>query len=149
VQRAQQRLDDREGRTATETLRRLLQEHEAAADEADSEPLERIAVQSRGQVRIVSVDDITHITADGSYAELHTPDGTHVIRERMKTLAERLDPDTFARIHRSVIVRLDEIEAILRSGGGDYAVRLRDGTRLSLSRRRVDALQEQLGVERM
>jgi two-component system LytT family response regulator len=108
--------------------------------------VERIAVQSRGTVRIVSVEEITHITADGSYAELHTGEETHLIRERMKTLEERLHPEAFMRIHRSTIVRLDEVDAILRGGGGDYAVRLEDGTRLSLSRGRIDALKERLGV---
>jgi two-component system LytT family response regulator len=147
LQRVQERIDERAGRNATQTLRRLLDEHQGAADADDRPPLERIAVQSRGQVRIVPVDAITHITADGSYAELHTNDDTHVIRERMKTLAERLDPDTFVRIHRSAIVRIDEVASILRSGGGDYAVRLHDGTRLSLSRGRVDTLKERLGVE--
>lgn len=153
LQRVRQRIQERQGRNATETLRRLLQEHQEGAsptengDEADTESLDRIAVQSRGQVRIVPVEEITHITADGSYAELHTDEGTHVIRERMKTLADRLNPKEFVRIHRSAIVRLDEVESILRSGGGDYAVRLHDGTRLSLSRGRVDALKERLGVE--
>ena len=148
LRRVRQRIDERADRNATETLRRLLDEHQGgAADADDRPPLERIAVQSRGQVRIVSVEEVTHITADGSYAELHTEDGTHVIRERMKTLADRLDPDTFVRIHRSAIVRIDEIASILRSGGGDYAVRLHDGTRLSLSRGRVDTLKERLGVD--
>ena len=51
------------------------------------------------------------------------------------------------RIHRSVIVKLDAVASILRGGGGDYAVRLHDDTRLSLSRSRVDDLKERLGVK--
>ena len=119
-------------------------------DDADSNEesyLERIAVQGQGKARIVSVDDVTHIIADGSYAELHTDDDTYVIRERMKTLAARLDPDAFVRVHRSAIVQLDEIELVLRGGGGDYAVRLEEGTRVSVSRSRVDELQDRLGVD--
>jgi two-component system LytT family response regulator len=154
LQRAQRRIVERESREATQTLRRLLAEHQGDRpdrERGDGDPpyLERIAVQGRGQTRIVPVDDITHITADGSYAELHTPDTTHLIRERMKTLAERLDPNAFMRIHRSAIVCLDEVASILRGGGGDYAVRLRDGTRLSLSRSRVDDLKTRLGVDEM
>jgi two-component system LytT family response regulator len=49
-------------------------------------------------------------------------------------------------VHRSVIVRLDRIEAMLRSPGGDYAVRLKDGTELSVSRGRREALEKRLGV---
>src|SRR5262245_59477372 len=65
------------------------------------EYLERIAVETRGQVRVVPVGDIEYITASGPYAELHANGRAHVIRERMQMLEERLDPAKFFRIHRS------------------------------------------------
>jgi two-component system LytT family response regulator len=150
-ERARERILDQDTDAISRRLLRMLQEKDPSLFEdetAAEEPyLERIAVQGRGKARIVSVDDITHITADGSYAELHTPDGTHVIRERMKALAARLDPADFVRVHRSAIVRLNEVELILRSGGGNYAVRLEDGTTVSVSRGRIEELQERLGVD--
>ena len=149
-ERARDRIVDQDPDAISRRLLRMLREKDPSLlEEEDSEEpyLERIAVQGRGKARIVSVDDITHITADGSYAELHTSDDTHVIRERMKTLASRLDPAEFVRVHRSAIVRLDEVELILRSGGGNYAVRLTDGTTVSVSRGRIEDLQERLGVD--
>jgi len=150
-ERARDRIVDQDADAISRRLLRMLREKDPSLFEdetASEEPyLERIAVQGRGKARIVSVDEITHITADGSYAELHTPDGTHVIRERMKALASRLDPSEFVRVHRSAIVRLDEVELILRSGGGNYAVRLEDGTTVSVSRGRIEELQERLGVD--
>jgi len=110
--------------------------------------LERIAVEMRGQVRVVPVSKIDYITASGQYAELHVGEKTHVIRERMSALEERLDPAAFFRIHRSAIVRLDRIETLLRDPGGDYAVRLRGGAQLSVSRNRVEALEKWMGVAR-
>lgn len=151
LSRARERIVDQDADAISRRLLRMLKEKDPSLleeeAEADEPYLERIAVQGRGKARIVSVDDITHITADGSYAELHTPDGTHVIRERMKALASRLDPSQFVRVHRSAIVRLDEVEMILRSGGGNYAVRLHDGTTVSVSRGRIEDLQERLGVD--
>lgn len=108
--------------------------------------LERIPVEMRGQVRVVPVDDIEYITASGPYAELHTTERGFVIRERMQALEERLDPARFLRIHRSVIVRLDRIDALLRGGGGDYAVRLKNGVKLRVSRTRVEELERRMGV---
>lgn len=119
----------RRGRRATE-LR--VREH--------AQYLDRIPVESRGQVRVVPVEKIDYITASGPYAELHVGERTFAIRERMQTLEERLDPAVFFRIHRSAIVRLDRIETLLHAPGGDYAVRLRDGTELSVSRNRRDEL---------
>ena len=150
-ERARERIADQDTDAISRRLLHMLQEKDPSLLEDEAAPdepyLERIAVQGRGKARIVSVDDITHITADGSYAELHTADGTHVIRERMKALAARLDPADFVRVHRSAIVRLDEVELILRSGGGNYAVRLEDGTTVSVSRGRIEELQERLGVD--
>ena len=109
--------------------------------------IERLAVEMRGQVRVVSVDQIDFIAASGPYAELHTPEGQHLIRERMQTLEERLDPEQFFRIHRSAIVRLDCIDALLYNAGGDYAVRLKSGKRLKVSRGRKEALEQRLGLD--
>lgn len=108
--------------------------------------LERIAVETRGQVRVVPVEDIEYITASGPYAELHAGGRAHVIRERMQMLEERLDPSKFFRIHRSAIVRLDQIETLLRDPGGDYGVRLRSGVQLSVSRNRVEQLERWMGL---
>jgi two-component system LytT family response regulator len=108
--------------------------------------LERIAVEMRGQVRIVPVAKIDYIVASGPYAELHVGEKTHIIRERMQTLEERLDPERFFRIHRSAIVRLDLVETLLRGAGGDYAVQLRGGVRLKVSRSRFEELETRMGL---
>jgi two-component system LytT family response regulator len=108
--------------------------------------LERIAGEMRGQVRVVPVEEIEYVTASGPYAELHTAERGFVIRERMQALEERLDPGRFLRIHRSVIVRLDRIDTLLRGGGGDYAVRLKSGVKLRVSRTRVEELEKRMGV---
>lgn len=120
----------------------------AAQPAKPREYLDRIGVESRGQMRVVPVSLIDYITASGPYAELHVGTRTFAVRERMQTLADRLDPAVFFRIHRSAIVRLDRIDALLHGSGGDYAVRLKDGTKLSVSRSRREALEERLGVSR-
>ena len=115
--------------------------------EMKSRYLDRIAVESRGQTRVVPVAAIEYITASGPYAELHAGGKVFAVRERMQTLAEQLDPDIFFRVHRSAIVRLKLIETLLHRPGGDYAVRLKNGTELDLSRARRDELQQRLGIK--
>ena len=115
--------------------------------EMKSRYLDRIAVESRGQTRVVPVAAIDYITASGPYAELHAAGKVFAVRERMQTLEEQLDPEMFFRVHRSAIVKLKLIESILHRPGGDYAVRLKDGTELDLSRARRDELQQRLGIK--
>jgi len=109
--------------------------------------LERIAVKMRGQVRVVPVESIDYISSSGPYAELHVGERTHVLRERMQNLEDRLDPLHFFRIHRSAIVRLDHIESLRKASGGEYAVKLKDGTELSVSRNRREELEQRLGMD--
>jgi two-component system LytT family response regulator len=151
--RARRLIELQEVGRLTEQLRAVLQGGGAgagagapSATAAKPEYLERIAVETRGQVRVVPVEDIEYITASGPYAELHAAGKAHVIRERMQMLEERLDPAKFFRIHRSAIVRLDQIETLLRDPGGDYGVRLRSGVQLSVSRNRVEQLERWMGI---
>ena len=113
---------------------------------ANAHYLERIAVEMHGQVRPIPVAQIDYISAAGPYAELHVGERRYVIREAMQTLEERLDPNRFMRVHRSVIVRLDLVEALHRGGGGDYELQMKGGVRLRVSRSRREALERWLGL---
>jgi len=151
--RARQLIDLREMGKLREQLLAVLQqgspERTSARATPDATPyLERIAVEMRGKVRVVPVEQIDYITADGPYAELHTGERTHLIREAMHTLEERLDPRHFVRIHRSAIVRLQLVDTLLRGAGGDYEVQLKSGLRLPVSRSRREELERRLGVMR-
>src|SRR5947208_1457502 len=103
-------------------------------------------VQMPGKVRSIPVEQIDYIVADGPYAELHTGDRRHVIRESMQTLEDRLDPKKFMRVHRSMIVRLDLVDTLHRGAGGDYEVQLKNGARVKVSRSRREDLERWLGV---
>lgn len=144
--RARKALELREVGRMARRLRDLLQEDEPQPERAPHKYVDRIPVESRGQVRVVPVSKIDYITADGPYAELHVGERTFAVRERMQTLEEQLDPNVFLRVHRSAIVRLDRVDAMLRAPGGDYAVRLKDGATVSVSRARRDELEKRLGA---
>ncbi len=119
----------------------------AAAPSSSASPyLERIAVEMRGKVRVVPVSQIEYITASGPYVELHTSERAFLIREAIHTLEEKLDPNRFLRIHRSIIVRVDLIDTFHRGAGGDYEVQLKSGARLRVSRSRREELERRLGV---
>ena len=130
----------------SEELRALLSGPQSAAAADKGQYLERIAVEMRGQVRVVPVKQIDYLIASGPYAELYVGDKRYLIRERMQTLEERLDPSRFFRIHRSAIVRLDLIETLIRNPGGDYAVQLKGGVKLKVSRSRFEKLEQQMGM---
>jgi two-component system LytT family response regulator len=117
----------------------------AGQDAVASSYLRRIAVQGRGRMKVVPVDDILHIVASGVYAELHTAKETHLVRTPLSQLEEHLDPEQFFRVHRSAIVRLDEVAELIREGGGSCLVQLRSGVKLPVGRSRREELEVRLG----
>ena len=127
----------------------LLQDGGASATQAAplAKPryLDRLAVQMRGRMLVVPVEQIDYITASGVYAEVVAGKNRYLIRESLSALEEQLDPEEFMRIHRSEIVRLDRIEMLVRAGGADHEVQLKDGTRLRVGRSRRDELEQKLG----
>ena len=107
--------------------------------------LQRIAVPMRGKLRVLPVDEIDYIRAAGVYVELYSGEQSYLIRESLQALEEQLDPGRFMRIHRSVIVRLDRVEMLLRGARGNYEVQLVGGARLGVGRMRREALEARLG----
>jgi two-component system LytT family response regulator len=106
--------------------------------------IERIPVESRGKVRFIPVSDIDCILASGPYAELVVGDRKHLIREAMQNLEDQLDPSRFFRVHRSAIVQLDRVDALLKTPGGDGEVQLRSGAKVKVARSRREALEKRL-----
>lgn len=105
--------------------------------------LERVVVRLGQRIQFVRVDDVDWIAAEGNYVRLHTGKRTHLVREPLSRLVERLDPARFLRIHRSTVLNIERIREIQPLGKGAYVVVLEDGTKLtstSTFRDGIDAL---------
>lgn len=109
-------------------------------------PLDRIVVKGPHRVRLLPVEQIGWIEADGMYVKLHTRDGgVHLHRALLGSLDRSLDERRFVRIHRSAIVNIELVDELRQDAHGDYAVRLRDGTEIRVGRRFRERLQARLG----
>lgn len=104
----------------------------------------RFLVKSGGRVLFVGFDEIDWIESDGNYVKLHAGGRTHVMRETMSSIEQRLAGRRFARIHRTRIVNLDRVNALDARGNGEYDVVLRDGTKFPVGRAYREELEERL-----
>ncbi|MCL6099840.1 MAG: LytTR family transcriptional regulator [Bacteroidetes bacterium] len=102
--------------------------------------LERFLVSVGPQYFFVAVREITFISSAEKYVELHTAKGKHLLRDTMNDVEESLDPEKFARIHRSYIVNVEQIQEMQPWSHGDYVVILKTGEKLNMSRRYRDRL---------
>jgi two-component system LytT family response regulator len=119
------------------TLRTLL-----AQLRGDRRYATRFVVRSEGRIVFVRPAEVDWIEAAGNYAQLHAGRRTLPLRETMKSLEARLDPDVFVRVHRSAIVNLDRIAAMEPYFHGEYVLKLRDGGTLTSSRAYSARLRE-------
>ena len=76
-------------------------------------------------VRIVPVDEVTHLQAQDKYVSIYTPDGEQLIRISLKELADQLDPALFVQVHRSTIVNMRAVETADRDFTGRVLLTLR------------------------
>ncbi len=115
----------------------------AEAESSDEETfLERIQVKLGGKTFFVATADIDWIEAAGNYVRVHAGGRSHLVRDSISGLEDRLDPERFRRIHRSTIVCVERIQEVRPWFSGEMLVLLRDGTRLKLSRNYRKKLEE-------
>jgi len=94
----------------------------------------RIVFKSRGRIVFLPVSDIRWISAEENYVRICTQGETHLLRETMARLEEKLDPEMFLRVHRSSIVNLQHVKEVRTETDGEYAVVLVNGEKLAMSR---------------
>ncbi len=94
----------------------------------------RIVFKSRGRIVFLPVSDIRWICAEENYVRIRTLTETHLLRETMVRLQEKLDPEIFLRVHRSSIVNLQHVKEVRTEADGEYAVVLVSGDKLAMSR---------------
>ncbi len=101
---------------------------------------ERISFKDGSKVVVLNADDIEWIDAAGDYMCIHAGGKTHIIRETMKTLQQRLDPARFQRVHRSAIVNVAKVKELHPHSNGEYFLILENGAELKLSRSYKDVV---------
>jgi two-component system LytT family response regulator len=94
----------------------------------------RLVIKSSGKVLFIRTSEIDYVEAAGNYLSIAVGKESHLIRDTMQNFETRLDPEHFIRIHRSTVVNIDRVRELQPLFGGEYAVILRDGRQLTLSR---------------
>lgn len=134
--------DSAGARVEEERLTRLID-----AVERRSAGPRRIAVRRGPKVILVEPASILFCRAEDKYTVLYTAEGEHILDRTIEDLEQSLDPSTFLRIHRSVLVNLACVRDLTAVEGGRFVVSLKDspGTTLYASRAGAKLLREKLG----
>jgi two-component system LytT family response regulator len=133
---------------AVERARRAL---DAGADDSVRErvstaltaqgPVPRVFVRDRGRIVPISVEDIERLEAEDDYVALFARGRRYLVYASLGDLEARLDPAKFLRIHRSHVVNLEYVAALVPYDATRLQVEMRDGTKLMASRTRSRELR--------
>ena len=132
-------------------FREAVAEHKAPRGDAgasdrgeDDEELRYIPERTGRRQQVIRAEEVDWIEAQGYYAALHVGGDTHLVRESLAGLSERLDSKQFVRVHRSTIANLRFIDSVEPAGANAWSVKLADGTLRRLSRAGKQRLKRQL-----
>ena len=129
VKRARQQLNDRNAGAAGRGLLELLSGRNPSVEQ-----LTRLTIKTPDRVIFVPVGQIETIEAAGKYAVVHVGKESHILRETMTNLEDKLPARQFLRISRSAIVNVDLIQEVQPMFKGEHVVVLKNGKKLPTSR---------------
>lgn len=119
----------------------------AAAARPPGQKLERVVVKDASKVHIIPVDKLDYVEAQDDYIALRSSGKNYLKQQTISSIEGQLDPQHFARIHRSYIVNLDRIARIEPYTKDSRVAVLQDGTQLPVSRSGHAKLREIWGEE--
>ena len=133
VERARQALRAQEQEQRLTELQEIVATLRAELARRDEKSL-AFWVNSRGQTHRVAASEIVWIEAERDYARIHTEDRSWLYHESLSSLAGRLDPNNFIRVHRSAIIRRDRITAFQRGAFASLTAVLDNGAHVRVGR---------------
>jgi two-component system LytT family response regulator len=135
-----------------QAIARFLSQHKAkelpdAVDYPVSEERsKRIVVRVKNEIKIIQTQEVAFFEAEDDYISIHTQEGKFLKKMTMKQLEESLDPDKFARVHRSFLVNLQQVSGLEPYEKESYLLRLRSGQKIPVSKSGYARLRQVLGL---
>ncbi len=140
-----------EARFAQAITRFLSQQKTKTVPEAVDYPVsedrnKRIVVRVKNEIKIIQTQEVRYFEAEDDYISIHTQEGKFLKKMTMKQLEESLDPEKFARVHRSFLVNLQEVAGLEPYEKESYLLRLRSGQKIPVSKSGYARLRQVLGL---
>jgi two-component system LytT family response regulator len=107
-------------------------------------PVNRIVVRKGNAINLIPVEQIRYVEAQDDYVMIYHTAGKALKQQTMKFYEENLPKTDFVRIHRSYIVKVEEIKRIEPYGKDNHIAVLHSDDKLPVSRAGYKHLKEEL-----
>jgi two-component system LytT family response regulator len=102
----------------------------------------RLAFKAKGSILLLDLADILAVQAEGNYVSLQHRPNPYLVHESLSSIAEKLKPYGFIRIHRSVVVNTSAVEEIQPLPTGEYRLRVKGGKEYLVTRTYKHSLRD-------
>jgi len=121
---------------------------ETLLDTASQSPAqhERIVVKTGTKVKIIPVADVEYLEADDDYVSVHTKEGSYLKNKTMSFFEQTLDSTQFVRVHRSFIIKIQDITRIDPYEKDAHLAILKSGAKIPVSKTGYVKLKQVLGI---
>ena len=102
----------------------------------------RIACKANGRISFLNLAEIVAVHAEGNYVSLQHRPNCYLLRETLSSIAEKLKPYGFIRIHRSVLVNILAVEEVQPLSTGEYRLRIKSGKTYLVTRHYKEHLRD-------
>jgi two-component system LytT family response regulator len=109
-----------------------------------SSAVNRIVVRKGNSINIIPVNQVRYIESQDDYVMIYHSGGKALKQQTMKFYEDNLTKESFVRIHRSYIVRIEEINRIEPYSKDNHVAVLHSGDKLPVSRAGYKHLKEEL-----
>ncbi|WP_461629159.1 LytR/AlgR family response regulator transcription factor [Labilibaculum euxinus] len=115
-------------------------------NDSSDELLTRVVVKSRNKIDVIAIDKIKYFEAQDDYVMIYTNEGRYLKQKTMKYFESHLSPKEFCRIHRTYLVKIDQIAQLQPYEKDHWIVILKTGESLNVSRNGFKQLKLQLEI---
>ena len=109
-----------------------------------SSTFNRFVVRKGNAINLIPVEQIRYVEAQDDYVMIYHSAGKALKQQTMKFCEDNLPKSDFVRIHRSYIVKIEEINRIEPYGKDNHIAILHSGDKLPISRSGYKHIKEEL-----
>ncbi len=113
-------------------------------EEVTTENLQFLAVKKRTGIQLININNVLYIKGAGVYTEIYLNNGKKELHDKSLEKLSQLLPKTFQRIHKSYLVKINEIKEIIVQTGSKYSVELKNKEILPVGRTKYKLLKEKM-----
>jgi two-component system LytT family response regulator len=111
-------------------------------------PVARLALEVKGEVRLLDPGEITHAVLDGALVAVHVAGQAQAILTdlSLQELQRRVPAGTLERVHRQALLNLSHVRALRPLESGGFVARTTSGEDVPVSRQSARELRKRLGI---